>query len=712
MHSTQELSKIPFVRLIIPLILGLITGFHFRISLSLTVIITWSLALYFIVILFINKLSGRYEFIQLFGICVNIFIFIAGILLIKSKSDYQENISAKIKNSEYHLCKIISQPEQKSETIKVLLRIVGYKGPVCWYKCKTNIIAYFQKDNNAKTLSSGNIIILKSRLREIRNSKNPCKFDYKKFLEHKGIRYQSYIKTGTWRTIGQCDGLMTFAIRSRNKLLNLYRRYGISGSEFAVLSAFTLGYKDELNPEIKHAFISAGAMHFLAVSGLHVGIIFYVLNSLLKFCARTRYAEKFKLIIIIVVLWFYALLTGLPSSVIRASAMFTLIQVGKSLNRTINIYNIVAFAAFSILICHPSEITYAGFQLSFIAVISIILFQPLFYKLLIFKNQILDKLWILFTVSVSAQLGVFPIIIYYFNHFSVYFWLSNILIIFPLALSMYLAILLFIFYPVNQLALIIATILNFILRIINFFIMTIEKLPGSMIENIYNNYSETLMLYVLIISISIFIILKNRQFLFISLICLVCFLSVNFLRTCKIYRQKKITVFNINKYTAINFINGRNNYLLTDLNPEKNRRILLNTVQNYWLKYGVNDISKIIDICPSGDIKMIYDNCAELHIKQLFNNIFIGFRDKKLLILNNSDLFEYTGNEKYRLDYLIISNNLKCDIRTITNMFDIDRIIIDSSNDFRTRQFWEKECKEYGIDCNIISTEGALEIEL
>jgi competence protein ComEC len=712
MDNRQELRKIPFVRLVIPLILGLMAGFHFKISLSLIAAIACLLFIFYIVVLFITKLSGKYEFRLLFGICVNLFIFVAGILLIKSKSDYQENISAKIRNSEYHLCKIISQPEQTSETIKVLLRIVGYKGSVCWYKCKTNMIAYFHKDNNAKTLSSGNIIILKSRLREIRNSKNPCEFDYKKFLEHKGIRYQTYIKTGTWRTIGQCNGLITFAIRSRNKLLNLYRKYGISGSEFAVLSAFTLGYKDELNPEIKHAFISAGAMHFLAVSGLHVGIIFYVLNNLFKFCGRTRYGEKFKLIIIIVILWFYALLTGLPSSAIRASAMFTIIQAGKTLKRSINIYNIVAFAAFSILICHPLEISYAGFQLSFIAVVSIVFFQPLFYKLLIFKNRILDKVWLLFTLSLSAQLGVFPITIYYFNHFSVYFWLSNILIIFPLSISIYLAILLFIFYPVNQVALIIATILNFILRIINFFIMTIEKLPGSMIENIYNNYSETLMLYVLIISISIFIILKNRHFLFISLICLVCFLSINFLRTCKIYKQKRITVFNINKYTAINFINGRNNYLLTDLNQEKNRRILLNTVRNYWLKYGVNDISKIIDIDNSTDNKMIYDNTAELHIKQLFSNVFIGFRDKKLLILNNSDLFKYTCNEKYRPDYIIISNNLKCHIKTMTNMFDINKIVIDSSNDLLTRKFWEKECKEYGIDFNIISTEGALEIKL
>jgi len=712
MNSIHELRKIPFVRLIIPLIIGLITGFYLKISLCFIVTTAGLLVIYFTIILFINKLSGRYEFRPAFGICVNIFIIVSGILLIKSKSDYQENISATIKSSEYYLCKIISQPEQKSGTIKVLLRIIGYKDSDCWYKCKTNMIAYFQKDNNTKTLSCGKIIILKGRLRKVYNSKNPCEFDYKKFLERKGIRCKSYIKTGTWQTVGQRDDLITFAVKLRNKLLDIYRKYGINDNEFAVLSAFTLGYKDELNPEIRHAFISAGAMHFLAVSGLHVGIIFYVLNNLFKFCGRTKYGKSIKLILIVIILWFYALLTGLSSSVIRASAMFTLIQAGMSLNRTINIYNIVAFAAFSILICHPLEIYDAGFQLSFLAVLSIIFFQPLFYRLLVFKNRILDNVWMLITVSASAQLGVFPIIIYYFHHFSVYFWLSNILIIFPLALSIYLAILLFIFYPVTQVALIIAAILDLILKIINFFIMTIEKLPGSMIENLYNNSLETILLYILIISISIFIILKNRHYLYVYLICLICFLSVNFLRTCKIYKQKKIIVFNINKYTAVNFINGRNNYLLTDLDTEKDRRILFNTVQNSWMKYGVNDISKIIDIGASVDNKMIFDSTADLHIKKLFNNMFVSFRGKKLLILCNPDLFQYTSNKRYRLDYLIIGNNLQYRIKTMKNLFDIDKIIIDSSNDFLTRQFWEKECKEYGIECNIISVEGSLEIEL
>ena len=176
--------------------------------------------------------------------------------------------------------------------------------------------------------------------------------------------------------------------------------------------------------------------------------------------------------------------------------------------------------------------------------------------------------------------------------------------------------------------------------------------------------------------------------------------------------ENQLIVFNINDHTVVNFIKGSNSYLLTDLSLEKENRILLSSVQNYWLKHGVSDFRKVIHTGDSIDNTCNYDNTAGLHIKRLFDNMFINFRGKRLLLLSNSDLFEYSINKKLKLDYLIIANNLKLRIKTITTMFDTDRIIIDSSNDFRTRQFWDNECKSNGIDYNIISVEGAFEIEL
>ncbi len=712
MYHINEFGKIPFIRLLIPLIPGLVTGLYFEVPYVLLFIIAGILILFFLTILFVNKLSGRYKYRLGFGICVNIFIITAGFLIMKSKLYYRDKLSGEINSKGCYLCKITNQPDLRPGTVKALLKIIGYKDTTGWQRCKTNLQAYFYNDNGSGSLSCGDIIVIKTRLQQFKNLKNPCEFDYKRFMERKGIKYRSYIKKGRWQTIGHYNGLNTFAVKLRNRLLGLYREHGIRNREFAVLSAFTLGYRHELDPELKQAFISAGAMHFLAVSGLHAGIIFYVLNILFRFLERIQYGKGAKLIFIILILWFYALLTGLSPSVLRASAMFTLIQTGIYFNRTISISNILAVTAFLILIYNPLQISDPGFQLSFLAVSGIISFQPLLYKSLIFKNRILNKVWIVSTVSVSAQLGVFPLIIYYYHHFTVYFWLTNILIIIPLALSMYLAIVLFVIYPFGQVASIVARILVLILKLIDFFIMTIEKLPGSIIKNIYNNVTETILLYLIIITTGMFVIIKQRKYLHASLLCIIFFLSVNLLRCYKIYRQKRIIVFNINNHTAVNFIKGRNSYLVTDLNTEKENRVLLSPARNYWLKHGVSDIDKVIYPGDSSGNVVNYDTTGELHVKRMSHNIFVNFRGKKILLLFNSDLFGYRVNKKLKLDYLIVANNLKLRIETIKDTFDIESIIIDSSNDYRTKQFWALECKSTGVACNIISETGAFEIEL
>ncbi len=712
MNSIYELRKIPFIRLIIPLVSGLAGGMHFKISFTLLTVIACILVILFIIIILINKISGIYKYRLLFGLSINAFIIIAGIILAESKLNKHEKILERIRSSEYYLGRIIDQHEFKPGSVKALIRILSYKDSGSWNKCNTMVLTYFQRDSNTNILSDGDIIILKTVLQEISNHGNPCEFNYKKFLRFKGIIFQSFLRPGTWERIGHREGLRTFAAALRNNLLCLYKKYGIKDDEFAVISAFTLGYRDALNPVIKKSFASAGAMHFIAVSGLHVGIIFSVLNLLLRFPGKIRCLKGIRLTIILLILWFYALIAGLAPSVIRATVMFTLIQIGISLNRPVNIYNVLAVTAFFMLLSDPMQLSDIGFQLSFISVLSIIFFQPRIYRLLIFKNLILDKIWILFTGSLSAQIGIFPVVIYYFHQFPVYSWLTNILVIFPVAISIYLAILMFIFGWAGKAASAIAAILNLLLKFINYCIASIEKLPFAVIENIYSNSTVTFLLYITIFSISIFVIFKNRLFLKVTFICVILLLSVNFTRNYNISRQKKIIIFNINKFTAVNFIEGRNSYILTDIDSCSDGRLLLNSAYNYWLKKGVIEKNRIFNINNREAKNTAYDDIPELHVIKLYDNLFINFKGERLLLLDNADLLEYVIKKKFKLDYLIITGDLKPHKNALPYLSNIDNIIIDSSNNFSTRQFWTEACELYGIHCNIISLEGALELDI
>ncbi len=711
MNIIQELRKIPFVRLLIPLMIGLITGIRFDISFTL-LIITCLLLMILLCLSAFNILQEKYKNRWIFGLSLYIFIMIAGILLMELKLNDSQRFLPQTEKSEYFFAEVIDQPQHKANTVKVLLKITGHRDSLQWYKCKMKALTYFQKDNNTGKISNGDIIILKTILRQVKEPANPYEFNYKRFLRFKGIIYQSYIKSGTWQIAGHGKSLMIFASHLRNELLKLYRKYGFDNDEFAVLSALTLGYKDELGAEIKKAFSSAGAMHILAVSGLHTGIIFYVLNILFGFLGKMAYGKTIKLILVVLLLWFYALLTGLSISVIRAASMFSLIQFGNSFRRTINIYNILAVLAFFILVINPLQMCDVGFQLSFLAVLSIVFFQPRFYKLLTFNNRIIDKIWLLFTVSIAAQLGIFPIIIFYFHHFPVYFWITNLLIILPVAVVIYLAIMLFIFSPLGQVAFIIAKSLNLILVLINLFVNTVEKFPFSLIDGIYNTFTETVILYLIIISISVFVIYKYRIHLRIALFCILCFLSINLYRKYIINKQSKIVVFNINKFTALNFIEGRNNYLFTSIDVEDKDKILLNSVQNYWIKHGISDINKLISLIDSTGNRKACNNIGGLTFRYLHNNLLFNFKGKKLLLLLNTNLFEYTINKKFQLDYIIIANNLEVSIKQLTSLFDFMNIIIDSSNNYWTKKYWKEECEPYGIDPYIISEKGVFKLDI
>ncbi len=541
--------------------------------------------------------------------------------------DLQRKVSD-IDESQYFTGRIINQPQQKSKTVKLLLKSVGYKGRFNWYKCRIKILAHIQKDVNSCKLEQGDIIVAMTNIRKPCGPENPYQFNYKRYLYYKGIARESYIRSGTWEIIGHGKSLMIYSSQLRNKLLRLYKRYGFKNDEFAVLSALTLGFRDDLRPETKRSFVSAGVMHTLAVSGLHTGIVFYVLNIIFGFLSENRYGKIIKLILVILLLWFYALLTGASISVIRASAMFSLIQIGNSIKRTINIYNILAALAFFLFLFNPFQVFDVGFQLSFLAVLSIVFFQPRFYRILTFRNRIIDRVWMLFTVSIAAQIGTFPVVIYYFHNFPLYFWITNILILPPVAIVIYLALLLFIFSPLNKAAFVIAGFLDIVLMLINNFVNTVKKFPSSLIEGLYNSLAETILLYAIIISVSVFILFKKRISLIVCQIFIICFLSFKMLRKYSIYKQKEIVIFNVNKYSVVNLIDGKKNYLITDLNTEGINEKLPDPVKDYWLRRGVYDVSRIFNISELTGNEKACNEDGGIYYGNIGGNPILNFKGK------------------------------------------------------------------------------------
>ncbi len=252
-------------------------------------------------------------------------------------------------------------------------------------------------------------------------------------------------------------------------------------------------------------------MHILAVSGMHVGIIYILLNTILIF-SKNKYGKVIKVIIIVISLWLYAFITGLTPSVCRAALMFSFIAIGSIYSKQNNTYNSIFSSAFILLIINPFNFFSIGFQLSYVAVLGIVALQPIIYKSIYVKNYILDKTWSLFSVTLAAQIATTPLTLYYFHNFSTYFWLSNLIIVPMIPIITYLAILILIvpFLPIIQEYT--SKLLIICIDIMNFVVAKIEVLPMYLITNIYINKIHILLMYsVIVIVFSYITIRKNKM---------------------------------------------------------------------------------------------------------------------------------------------------------------------------------------------------------
>ncbi len=720
MELYGELRNVPMVRLLFPYIGGLIIGIYSHNLLSPVVLWICFGVLILVIIPFLRKkLIQTYSYQWIYGVWLSITLILLGIMMLNAKhtvlssNNLPDSLSLDSDSSVTTIARIISTPKEKKNSVGAQLYIdaLCIDSVIVAVGCKT--IGYFEKDSLTKKLQFGNKLLIHSKFDSIKNMGNPAEFNYQKYMQKRGIFLQTYIPTGRYKKMKHTAGLSLtgMAQQWREDLLHIYQKNNIKNQEFAVASALTLGYKDHLDDEIKKAYSASGAMHILAVSGLHVGIIYLIINTLLKFMTRFRYGEIIRFCIIVVSLVGFALITGLSPSVSRAVLMFTLIALGSLLKRAINIYNTIAASAFILLLINPYLISNVGFQLSYLAVTAIIYFQPKIYRQIIFRYWLPDKIWALLSVSIAAQIGTFPIGIYYFNQFPNYFWLTNIIVI-PLAfVIVFLAVMLFSFSGFDTIAQIIAYGFRNTLRVLNYMVLKIEALPYSTTTWLSFSLLEVIFIYFIIILISIYLFYKQKRFLIYTLSALSILLIINAVRKYHFYTQNKVFVYNVRKHSAINFIHGRQNLLITDI--QQNNEDIKYAAKNNWLKIKANS-PKLLPVTlfdstlnnPAIDINLSTYNTA-------IQNAFIKFHNTTFLLLRRKNNFaEFIPEQKLSVDYIILTGNVFVSLADLKDKYDFKSIIIDSSNSYSSNRRWMNESSANNIPCYSVIDNGAFCLSL
>lgn len=577
MYNTFQ--KIPFLRSTISLVTGVLIGSQTNISPTILILISFVL---FVALFFLNQFY-KFYFEKWFGLFIQILFISIGILVFELN-----NIKPAFFEKGMFVATVIEKPQEKQNSYKSILKVSGFKHKNILSKTNEKVLVYFEKEENARELNPGDQIIFSNSPQAIKNYGNPFEFDYKKYLANKKIYRQVYLNSVNWERVDLKPNfsITIYAEKIREKLLTVYRNQALGKNELEILSALTLGYKRELDPETKRVFSASGAMHVLAVSGLHVGIVFWIITLLFGFLRKRNFGRIFFVSISILALWSYAFLTGLSPSVMRAATMFTIFVVGDNLKRKANTYNSLAASAMCLLLINPNNLFEVGFQLSYSAVFGIVFLQPKLSKVITVKNKFLMFFWSLLTVSISAQIATFPLTAFYFNQFPSYFWITNLFVIPAVMILIPLGLALLLFSNIT----IISTILSWGIKSIiksGFIILTeIEQLPYS-VHEISIQAVELLFLIGILLSLYLLIHKFNPQHLKAILTFALLFLTTALLINFKQTRSHEIIVYNSTQNTAIQLISGRKNYVISQY-PVESDKNTINLINKTTLKLKLN----------------------------------------------------------------------------------------------------------------------------
>jgi len=457
------------------------------------------------------------------------------------------------------LVRVESAPQKKPKTYQCEVSVLQTTDQV--WKGK-HLQFYLAGDKRAQALEMGDHLLVSIKPQKPETPLEPKAFDYGAWLRNKGICATAYIPSDAWKIQSKSTtgNIRAIAERMRSQLLNRFRAAGITGEEYSMVSALTLGSVQLLTPETKKEFSVSGVSHILSVSGLHVAVVFAILEFLLSFFNRFEKLKVVKQVLIIAVLWCYAFMTGLSPSVIRSAFMFSMIAFGRCLHRKSQTINTVLFSAFVLLLWKPSYLFDLGFELSYCAVISIVVMHERLTSKWKPSSRIVGYFWQMICLSAVAQLGTAPLTIYHFHQFPNYFLLNNLIAVPFSGMIIYLACAFLILGEVPFLGGVLSWCLNSALHWFQWFVKTMSELPYALADNLEIQKMDVLLLYVLLGSFFAWFFLKRRKWIFAILLCL---LSLQFLSlSVHLKVQKNV---NICEISAISYICKKTNPCLQKL---------------------------------------------------------------------------------------------------------------------------------------------------
>ena len=691
-------KKTPFLKFLLAMIAGILLQSWLPVNSSslMTLLIAGLVAL---ISFFFIPFFSRYRFSFINGVITSVIFLCFGALLTGQK-DIRNNTKwfGNSYTNQHALITTLEEPTvEKTKSIKANATIRYLIKNKISVPVSGKIILYFSKELPAGQTSSpltyGSQIIFSKPLQEIKNSGNPGGFDYRRYCLFQGITHQVYLKPGEFELLNEKreNWFRKFIYSSREKLLDILRLHIKGPKELGLAEALLIGYKADLEQSLVQSYTNTGVVHIIAISGLHLGLIYWLLALALTPLLKRKKTRWLRPVLIITGLWLFSVLAGAQPSILRSALMFTCIVFGESLSKKTSIYNTMAVSAFILLCINPRWLWDAGFQLSYAAVLSIIIFMRPVYNIFYIKNKLLDLLWKMNAVTLAAQILTIPISLYHFHQFPNLFLLTNFLAV-PLSSAILLGeIFLCTISFIPFLALWTGQLISWLIRLMNTYIERIETIPFSVWEGLQINSGQTILLFLFTAGISYWLMEKSTKALAWGLFALLGFLALRSFSFIQSNRQQKIIVYNIPQKKAIDWVNRRNYFFTGDSDLQGN-----DFIRNFHLR-------------PARTLYRITPATAPEYL-QVGGN-YMSYYGKHIMLLDKTVSFPQQA-EKPLIDLLVISGNPKLYIKKLAAAFHINQVVVDGSVPAWKAIYWKKDCDSLGIPWHDVSRGGAFVMKL
>ena len=680
-------KKIPFLKLLLALISGILLQWYYPLHVRFWIIvIIISLALLMLVFKF--SYFNRFRFV-LFPGMINIILFVAAGAMLTWRRDIRNSkkwVGHHYEKTQSLVAVLEEPPVEKQRTYKAVATVKYLIRHDSTIEVIGRVLLYIDK-KIATGLEYGSRILFKKQLQPVRRSGNPGGFDYRDYCLFQGITHQVYLDSNDLILLKGTGAkpMKSFLVDGRKKIISILKKYIPGEKELGLAEALLIGYKNDLDKTLVQSYTNTGVVHIIAISGLHVGLIYWLLLQVFRPLRKNKIMRWIVPIFIICGLWLFSFLAGAQPSILRSALMFTCIVLEKEFSRKNSVYNTISVSAFVLLSINPFWLWDIGFQLSYAAVFSIIAFMRPIYNCIYIRNRWLDRFWQLNAVTLSAQVMTIPVCIYHFHQFPNYFLFTNMVAVPFSTLILFSEIILVSISFIPIAAFNIGKLVSWFISIMNRFIEIAAGLPYATWEGLLLTQGQAHLLLLTAASLSFGLAERSGMLMKTGLASLTAFMLLRAHSFINANRQERIIVYNVPGKSAVDLISGRKVMFVGDEEFQASPEL-----ENFHLK-------------PTRIIYRI-KNVQSTIIKERAE--CINFTGQRILLIKD-DIKWKASTRKDSIDLLIISKNPKLYINNLRSALEIKMIVFDASVPAWKSRYWKKDCDSLNIRWHDVSEAGA-----